>query len=769
MLSGILAIFTSAALAPVLFRFFPKTCRWILALAPLILFFFYIQKIGGTAAGQQETQAYEWVPSLNLALSFRLDGLSLLFALLITGIGALIIVYAGYYLSEDKRLGRFYLFLLSFLGAMLGLVLSDNILLLFVFWELTSVTSYLLIGFDHERESARDAALQALLVTGLGGLALFAGLLLLGHMGGTWSFLELTARGTTLKTHPLYLPALLLILAGAFTKSAQFPFHFWLPGAMEAPTPVSAFLHSATMVKAGIYLLARLHPALADTEAWVAIVSITGAVTFLVGAFVALQQTDLKKLLAYSTVSALGLLTLLLGWGGEKALTAALVFLLAHALYKGALFMAAGAVDHETGTRDVTRLGGLFSRMPISATVTALAAASMAGLIPLFGFVAKEIFYESAQTPLFPMWPPWLAMATAILGSVGGVTVALMVSAEPYFGTYKKTPRTPHEAPFGLWLGPACLALLSLAFGMIPTWPLPLLASAVSSASGQDTKLSLALWHGFNKTFALSLATLGIGLLLYALRHTLRNTAATLTGPLSYGPGRAYTWTLSGLKKLAVFQTRFLQHGHLNRYLLVFLTVIVALVGWPLLTHWELQQTLRIDELRFYETIWAVLIALSAGIVVRTGSRMLAVVALGVVGYGIAFLYILFGAPDLAMTQILVETLMLVVLLLGLYHLPGFTEYAHPASRLRDAAVSAVAGALVTILVLIAQQNPHPDHLIRYFSENSVPGGHGRNIVNVILVDFRALDTMGEITVLGIAALGVYALLKLRLKKEERS
>ncbi|MDL1872766.1 putative monovalent cation/H+ antiporter subunit A [Deltaproteobacteria bacterium PRO3] len=758
---GILAVFALAALAPGLHRLQSKACAWILALGPLALFVYFLRFLGEVEPGWTFAEVRSWVPALGLELAFRLDGLSLLFALLITGIGTLIVVYAGAYLKGDPRLGRFFLFLLAFLGAMLGLVLADNLFLLFVFWELTSVTSYLLIGFDHEREASREAALQALLVTGLGGLAMFAGLILLGQMGGAWSFHELASRGAALREHPLYLPALLLVLAGAFTKSAQFPFHFWLPSAMEAPTPVSAFLHSATMVKAGVYLLARLSPALGGTEAWVGIVSTVGAATFLVGAFTALQQSDLKKLLAYSTVSALGLLTWLLGWGEALAVQACMVFLLAHALYKGALFMAAGTVDHETGCRDVTRLGGLFGKMPLSGTATLLAAASMAGLAPLFGFLAKEIFYEAAQAS---SWPGDLAMGVALLGSVGGVAAAMMVAVEPFFGRRVETPKAPHEAPLGLWLGPASLALLSLAFGLWPAWPQSPLAAAASAALGEAVVLKLALWHGFNLTLMLSLATLALGALLYAARGPLRRAFAAAAGPLSYGPARAYGWALRALKGLAAGQTRLLQHGHLNLYLLVFLVAIIAMIAWPLLFQGEFRLRLPSSGLRFYEVVWAALIACGALIAVLTNSRMFAVVALGVVGYGIAFLYLLFGAPDLAMTQILVETLMLIVLLLGLYHLPGFAKYSRPASRLRDALLSLAAGALVTALVLIAQQSPHPGRLVRYFSENSLPLGQGRNIVNVILVDFRALDTMGEITVLGIAALGVYALLKLRLR-----
>lgn len=763
MLFGVIAVFVLAVSAPGVHRLAPRACRWILALGPLALFGYFFGFLGEIDAGSAILESRPWVPSLGLELSFRLDGLSLLFALLVTGIGALVVVYAGYYLEGDSRLGRFYLFLLAFLGAMLGLVLSDNIFLLFVFWELTSITSYLLIGFDHEREAAREAALQALLVTGLGGLAMFAGLILLGQSTGSWQFSTLLANASNLQMHPLYLPTLLLILAGAFTKSAQFPFHFWLPNAMEAPTPVSAFLHSATMVKAGIYLMARLSPIMGGSDAWKAIISPVGAVTFIVGAYLALGQRDLKKMLAYSTISALGVLTWLLGWGSTAAIQACFVFLLAHALYKGALFMSAGTIDHETGTRDVTCLSGLFRKMPLSGSAAFLAAASMAGLAPLFGFLAKELFYEAG---LGSPWPRALAMTVAMVGSAGGVAVALMISVEVFSGRPSQTPKAAHEGPFGLWLGPAVLGLVSLAFGLFPGMPQAILNAASSASAGKVLEMHLALWHGFNLALTLSLATLAAGAVIYFARRPIRRGLSDMAGCFSYGPGWAYGAALTGLKKAATGQTRLLQHGYLHYYLLTFWIAILAMIAWPLLFHWDFDLHFPHSGITFYEILWAFLIACGAGIAVWTASRMFAVVALGVVGYGIAFLYVLFGAPDLAMTQILVETLMLVVLLLGLYHLPGFAEYSRGISRARDAVVSIAAGALVTVLVLIAQQRPQPDFLVQYFSENSLSLGQGRNIVNVILVDFRALDTMGEITVLGIAALAVYALLKLRPRGE---
>jgi multicomponent Na+:H+ antiporter subunit A len=465
LIAAVLSGFALAGVAPFLYRVARAKASWTIAALPLGLFTFFASLAGRIAAGQPVTVSYAWVPTLDVNLSFRLDGLSLLFSLLITGIGALIVIYAGGYLAAHHHLGRFYAYLALFMASMLGLVLADNVITLFVFWELTSLSSYLLIGFDHEREAARSAALQALLVTGVGGLAMLAGLLLLGRAAGSLELSNVLGAGEAIRAHPLYLAILLLILAGAFTKSAQFPFHFWLPSAMEAPTPVSAYLHSATMVKAGVYLLARLSPVLGGTEAWIAIVTLTGAATMLVGAAKALLETDLKRILAYSTVSVLGMLTLLLGIGTPRAIEAAMVYLLAHALYKGALFLVAGAVDHETGTREATRLGGLRRAMPITAVAAAAAAVSMVGLPPLFGFIAKELLYEAT-------WgAPDLALVitgVTVLSNTLLMAVAVVVGIQPFAGQAVSTPKKPHEAPWTLWLGPALLGGLGLIGGLFP-------------------------------------------------------------------------------------------------------------------------------------------------------------------------------------------------------------------------------------------------------------------------------------------------------------
>jgi multicomponent Na+:H+ antiporter subunit A len=758
---GVFSGFLLALVAPGLYRLTGRAAGWALAILPLSLTVYFASFLGAIASGDAFHVRQDWVPALGVNLSFTLDGLSLLFALLISGVGALILVYAGGYLAGHRQLGRLYAFLLMFMASMLGLVLADNVLALFVFWELTSISSYLLIGFDHERIEARTAALQALLVTGGGGLALMAGLLLLGQAGGSLELSTLLAQGDHLRSHPLYAPALLLILAGAFTKSAQFPFHFWLPAAMEAPTPVSAYLHSATMVKAGVYLLARLSPALGGTDLWIGIVSAVGAVTMLVGGGLALGQSDLKRILAYSTVSALGMLTLFLGLGGPLAVQAAMAFLAGHALYKGALFLVAGALDHETGTRDVDRLGGLGRLMPVTALVAGAAALSMAGLPPLFGFIAKELSYEATMHSPAAMWITAVAVATNVLlvGAAG------LVGLGPFLGKALPTPRQAHEAPLSLLLGPLVLAGLGIAFGLWPRWGAEGLVSAAStSILGQPASTHLALWHGLTPALALSAATLAGGVGVYAGRGRLRKAASWL-GTARWGPAGWFDLALNGLNGLALGQTRLLQSGYLRYYLMITVAATTGLVGYALVGRGALTAAFDWSDLRFYEGGLAVLILLAVLAAVLLKPRLAAVAALGVVGYSVALIFVLFGAPDLAMTQFLVETLTVILFVLVFYHLPESRIVSDGAARWRDAALAMGAGALMTTLVLVGTPENFPP-ISSYFAEHSVTQGHGRNIVNVILVDFRGLDTLGEITVLAVAAVGVYALLKLRRRTD---
>jgi multicomponent Na+:H+ antiporter subunit A len=753
MLIAILSSFGAALIAPCVHRRWPQRSGWLIALLPIGLFLYFVSQLPYATEAQSVTTP--WVPALGVNLSFRADGLSLLFALLISGIGALVVIYAGGYLKGHAQLGRFYAWLLMFMSAMLGVVLADNILLLFVFWELTSFSSFMLIGFNHEEAASRGAALQALLVTSSGGLAMLAGLVMLGLIGGTFELSTLLTRGATLQASPWYAPALILVLLGAFTKSAQFPFHFWLPNAMVAPTPVSAYLHSATMVKAGIYLMARLNPALGGTDLWLTLVGGAGMITMLLGGYLALSQTDLKRLLAYSTVSALGMLTLLIGLGSSLALEAAIAALLAHALYKGALFLVAGAIDHEAGTRDVRQLGGLARLMPRVASGAMLAALSMAGMIPLFGFIAKELVYETALET-----GPWIT-TVMVLSALSFVFVAGVTGFGPFIARRQDTPRQPHEAPPSLWLGPIVLGGLSLIFGLLPgligAW---LIGPAASAASGHAAEVKLALWHGVTPTLLLSLATIAVGVGMYAARSAVRRVTQRLTW--RRGLEGAYAWSLKALNGTAHAVTHRLQNGYLRYYLITIVLTTVGLVGVTLVVeggaHWPASDS----DLRFYEVGLAVLILLAAGMAITTRSRLSAVAALGVVGYGIALIYLLFGAPDLAMTQLLIESLTVILFVLAFYHLPRFAQLSSTRTRWRDAVISLLAGGLITLLVLSAIGVQLSPSISNYFAEVALPQAHGRNVDNVILVDFRGLDTLGEVTVLGIAAIGVYALLKLK-------
>lgn len=762
-LLSMLSVFAAAAAAPFFFRRENKSAGWLLALPPLGAVIYFASLLPRAAAGNPEFFSVNWAIEFGARFSFRADGLSLLFAMLISGIGALVVVYAGAYLGKNRNIGRFYFWLFVFMGAMLGVALSDNLLLLFIFWELTSLSSFMLIGFEHEKAEARAAALQALLVTGSGGLAMLAGIVLLGQMGGTLELSALLAGGTAFQSHPMFVPALALILLGAFTKSAQFPFHFWLPNAMAAPTPVSAYLHSATMVKAGVYLLARLNPIFGGNDVWFYAVGGAGLATMLAASYLSFLQTDLKRLLAYSTLSALGAMTLLIGLGTPFALKAAIVFLLAHALYKGALFLVAGAIDHETGTRDITQLGGLFRALPITGTSAGVAALSMAGLPPLFGFIAKEALYETGLE-----FNPWL-MAGIIFMGLSTVFVAGVVGVIPFFGRKTETPKHPHEAPFSMWLGPALLTALSLLAGLFPGLVSSLMVSpAVSSAAGEALKVKLVLWHGVNTAFLLSLGTAATGAALFLAASPLRHAMQKVKW--KWGPAEIYNLFLDGLLSLARAQTGVLQSGALRNYILIIILCVTIGGGYALshIPRWRVLPQ-NLSDVNFYEAAIAALILGAAIAAVTSPSRLGAIAALGAAGMGVALLFLQFGAPDLAITQFAIEALTVILFVLAFYHLPKFSELSSRRARIRDAAFSLLTGALMTILVLAVVNIHIADTISIFFVENSLPLAHGRNIVNVILVDFRALDTLGEITVLGIAGIGAYALLKLRKQKGRES
>ena len=766
MLTTVISGFVLALAAPALHRISPRWTGTILCLLPLSLTVYYAGYIGTLTDGAAIVEHHQWIPRLAVSLSIYLDGLSLLFALLICGVGTLIVLYSGGYLAGHTNLGRFYLYILSFMASMLGLVMSGNLVTLFIFWELTSLTSYFLIGFDHHRESARTAALQALLVTGIGGLALLAGILLLGSIGNSLEIHELLTRGDIIRSHHLYLPMLILVLLGAFTKSAQFPFHFWLPSAMEGPAPVSAFLHSVTMVKAGVYLLLRLNPILGATDMWTGTLTVFGAITMVSGAGLALYQTDMKRLLAYTTVNGLGTLVFLIGLGSPTALSAATVYLVSHALYKGSLFMSAGVVDHATGSRDVRHLGGLRHELPLITVAVVLAAMSMAGLPPLIGFISKELIYESVlKAPSARIWLTLVAVAANVC--LWASTAVMTI--KPFFAKPVPVSQHIHRPSVDLLPGPLLPAVGGLLVGGFPFLiDNALLTPVVTAIAAAPATMHLALWHGFNPMLLLSLVTIAGGVLLYIAHPQIIRRTAGLAWIGAVGPNRWYFVILDGVKNLAAWQTRLFQSGYLHHYVMTILLTAVILVGFTLIYQNGLIVTVKSSRIEIFEGIICALMIAAAVVTVRAKSRLSAVVAMGVIGYGLVLLFIDFGAPDLATTQLIIETMTVILFVLIIYRLPRYKIISNPIQKISNAVIAIASGCLMTVLVLVALSVQEGSRLAGFFKENSYLMAHGRNIVNVIIVDFRALDTLGEITVLSLAAIGTYALLKLRPQPKTR-
>jgi multicomponent Na+:H+ antiporter subunit A len=729
---------------------------WVPVLLAVAIFAAFLQAVPSVAAGEPLRAVWPWVPSLGVTLSFWIDGLSLTFGLLISGIGALVFLYAGTYLRGHPHFIRFMLYLTLFMLSMLGLVLADNLLTLFVFWELTSVTSYLLIGFNHADPQARRNALQALLITGTGGLALLAGIVLIGNVAGTFELSEIRAQGDAVLQSALYLPILLLFLAGAFTKSAQVPFHFWLPNAMAAPTPVSAYLHSATMVKAGVYLLARMHPTLSGSEVWFWTLTLFGAVTAVFASFMAIRQTDMKQTLAYTTLMALGTLTLYLGQDSGYAITAAMTFLVVHSLYKAALFLMAGNVDHGTGTRDLAILGGLGRAMPVTAIAGGIAALSMAGFPPFIGFIGKELKYAGA---IAVQEAPYLVSVAVLTANALMFAAAGIVAWKPFWRPAAgPLPETPHEAPWQMLAGPVILAAAGVAFGLAPTLiAVTLIEPGVGAILGSPEEAKeLKLWAGVNLPLLMSIATFALGFALLAWHERLRRTIAGIEAR-SFSPDRSWDGWINGLKAFAAWQTRVLQTGVLRHYLyMTFATILVA-VGGALILRGGFTAPLATPELQVKHWAVVALIVAGAGLTTVTNSRIAAIGGLGAVGIGVALIFIIFGAPDVAITQLLVETLVVVLFAVAALHLPRFSKAKF---RPLDALFAAAIGVVVTLVMLMDTAGPLDRKITEYFEDASWPEAYGRNIVNVILVDFRALDTFGEIAVVAIAAIGAWALLR---------
>lgn len=758
---ALLLPFLGAALAPLITRFLGHNAAWVLALVPAALFAHFVSLASLVAGGGTVSGSIAWAPSIGVDLSFFVDGLSLTFALLISGIGALIVLYSGGYLKGHPRQGRFFSFILLFMGAMQGLVLADGFITLFIFWELTSITSFLLIGFDNHREAARRAAFQALIVTGMGGLSLLAGLLLIWNVTGASSMSTLLGGGSILRDSALYGAALILVLGGAFTKSAQFPFHFWLPNAMQAPTPVSAYLHSATMVKAGVYLVMRLNPAMGGTAAWETVLPLFGGVTLVVGTVLAVRQTDLKLMLAYTTVGSLGLLVMLTGLGSDKAVEAAVLYLIAHSLFKGALFMVAGALDHEAGSRDVTELAGLRKAMPIAFASALLAGASMAGLPLFFGFLAKEEIY--AAVTIGGAWTI-LPILISLFGNVLMVAVAFGVALGPFIGAGPRSPKPAHEGPILLWLGPALLAGLGIVGALLSGTVHQFLSSPTAGAvAGKALAVEISVVPHLGVPLLLSALTIAVGIAAYVAREQIRRIVSALLDMIGWGPDAGFDQAMRGLLRCALALSRVVQSGRLDIYMKVtFVAIALALIvpmagnnEWPSLPEWP---ALRVHE-------WAVLLIAVIGLfaVLRARSRLTAIVSLGIQGVAVALIFMLLGAPDLSFTQFMIETLSVVILALVMTRLRlSVQDRRSMRSRVFDSLVAVAAGAGFGLLLLKTTQVPFDARLSDFFSAYSRAIAHGRNIVNVIIVDFRGLDTLGEISVVMIAGLAILTLIRMK-------
>ncbi len=767
-----IAPFIAAALAPLLHRYVAPFSGWLLALVPAAIFAFLLTLIEPVLATGAVSARIGWVPAYGLDLSFFVDGLSLTFALTISGIGALIIIYSGAYLAGHAHLGRFLAFLLAFMGAMLGLVLADNMLALFVFWELTAVTSFLLIGFDAVRAAARRGAIQALVITNIGGMALLAGVILVQQLTGTWELSTLSGLEGGLQSHGLYGLVLGFFLVAAFTKSAQFPLHFWLPNAMEAPTPVSAFLHSATMVQAGVYLLARTTPWLGGTMAWTTILVCFGGVTLLWGALGSLKQTDLKQMLAQSTIASLGLLVLLIGLGTETAIAGMVIYFVAHALYKAGLFMVVGAIDHEAGTRDITVLGGLSGKMPVTFTAALLAGISMFGLPPAIAFFAKEEMYLYL---LSPQWQDLAVLVVLIAGNALLAAVGALVVIKPFLGPATTTPKAAHEAPLGLLAGPVILGVVGIVAALLLDGFSQIVLEPAATAIRNEPFVSHLTWllDLTSPVIWLSVLTWLLAVLAYSRAAQIRTLLRRFDTALGWTADTVFDAVMFGLIRFAAALTRLLHHGRLEVYMVtVFamlgLALVVPLFGlgginalWPTAELGDWSAKLAWPQLYIHEWGVVVLAVLGLGAVVAAPNRLYAILALGLQGTSVALIFLLFGAPDLAFTQLMVEILSVVILALVMTRL-NLDERDHRPFEdwARDGTLALVCGAGVSLLLMVVLSGTLDTRLSDFFTATSVPIAHGANIVNVILVDYRGFDTLGEISVLMAAGIAILVLVR---------
>ncbi|WP_252504565.1 Na+/H+ antiporter subunit A [Sporosarcina sp. Marseille-Q4943] len=787
--------FLAAIFVPLLYkRIQSRKIGWFVLLVPFMLFATLASFIPSIAKGGTYTHTFRWIDSAGIHFTTYLDGLSLIFGLLITGVGSLVILYSIYYLSERESLGRFYVYLLLFMGAMLGVVFSDNLMVLYVFWELTSISSFLLIAFWYHRKKSRYGAQKSMLITVSGGIAMLAGFIMLHTMTGSYSVREIVVTIGQYTDEPLFLSAMLLVLVGAFTKSAQFPFHIWLPDAMEAPTPVSAYLHSATMVKAGIYLVARFTPIFGSEMIWFYVVSSVGIFTLFWGSFNAVKQTDLKALLAYSTISQLGLVMSLFGLGSAalneglsantiiytQAAFAALFHLINHSTFKGALFMVVGIVDHELGTRDVRRLGGLMAFMPVTFSIALIGSFSMAGLPPFNGFLSKEMFFESLvnarNLDLFEVSTMGtLFLVVAWLASVLTFVYSMIIVFQTFFGEFQpdRIEKPSREAPFGMLIAPSILAILVVGIFFFPNiignyLLRPAMAAVYPSLEGvKGLTPHIAAWHGFNPALWMTIGVVVLGIILYKLFHYWRGIYTI--APLNWNLDAAFNATLILLEKGSHFFTRLYMKGYLKDYLVYIFSFFIVAVGGAILYTGAYSFDFSNDGPITTNEYLIVLAMAGAGIsMLFAKSRMTAIILNGVLGYSIAFFFVIFRAPDLALTQAVVETVTTALFLLCFYFLPDWKkERSARGTKALNGLIAVSVGTIVTVLALTVQGNKMFESISVYFEDAYRLAG-GKNIVNTILGDFRAFDTMLEVVVLFIAGIGVFTLIKLKSRKEEQ-
>ncbi|AYA77676.1 Na+/H+ antiporter subunit A [Bacillus sp. Y1] len=788
----------SPLLLAVIIPIFSKSIRqihtgWFVLPLPVVLFSYFLSFISTTSHQGTVYESFEWIPSLGINFAAKIDGLGLLFALLISGIGSLVVLYSIYYLAKDKeQLGSFYVYLLLFMGAMLGVVLSDNLIVMYGFWELTSISSFLLIGYWYHREKSRYGAQKSMLITVFGGLAMLGGIILLYIMTGSFSISEIVAQSDIVLEHTLLIPAILCFLLGAFTKSAQFPFHIWLPDAMEAPTPVSAYLHSATMVKAGIYLVARMSPVFAESPVWLWLVGGFGIVTLFWGSFSAVKQTDLKSILAFSTVSQLGLIMSLLGVGAAAlhydgiddnvftvATTAAVFHLINHATFKGSLFMVVGIVDHETGTRDIRKLGGLMHLMPITFTLAIIGAFSMAGLPPFNGFLSKEMFFTGMvnilKLDLFSL-STWglLFPVLAWIASVFTFIYSMKLVFRTFTGKYKPEhlKKKPHEAPLGMLISPVVLASLVIIFGLFPNilshnLISPAMASILPSllSPGDMFDVHVYFWHGPTPELFMTLGVVILGILLYLTLPKWERTYDLLPEKLTLN--KLYDKGLESIQSGSFKLTRFYMNGYIRTYLVYIFAFFILILGYTLYKKDAfLIDTANVSSIGIYELVLSLLIVVATITILFAKSRLTSIILLGAVGYTVALFFVVFRAPDLALTQLVIETVSVALFLLCFYHLPKFKkEESKIPFKLTNAVISIGVGAIVTAIALSSYSTKLFDSISQFYVDNTYIRAAGKNMVNVILVDFRGFDTLFEICVLAIASLGIFAMIKLRLTR----